>query len=74
MLKFFKKIGNFIMNLFKVNGEISIDTSNVYVDGQRADLSVCHIMQNEYNELVKNDACLSNTIYIVETDYVNAYD
>jgi hypothetical protein len=74
MLKFFKKIGNFIMNLFKVNGEISIDTSNVYVDGQLADLSVCHIMQNEYNELVKNDACLSNIIYVVETDYVNAYD
>jgi hypothetical protein len=48
MWNFLKKIGKSIMNLFKVNGEISIDTSNVYVDGQQADLSVCHIKQNDY--------------------------
>jgi hypothetical protein len=33
MWNFLKKIGELIMNLFKVNGELSIDTSNVFVNG-----------------------------------------
>jgi hypothetical protein len=74
MWNFFKKIGNFIMNLFKVNGEISIDTSNVYIDGQQVDLSVCKITQSEYDKLVYENNCLSNTLYVVETDYINAYN
>lgn len=40
MWKLLKKIGKFIMNLFTVNGELSIDTSNVYVEGQKADLTI----------------------------------
>jgi hypothetical protein len=74
MWKFLKNIGKLIMNLFTVNGELSIDTSNVYVDGKQADLSVCHIKQSDYDELVKTDSCISNTIYIVESEYVNAYN
>ena len=31
------------MNIFKVDGNLSIDTSNVYVNGEKADLSVCNI-------------------------------
>ena len=61
------------MNLFTVNGELSIDTSNIYVNGEKADLSVCKIRQSEYNELVKNESCLSNTLYVVESDYIDAY-
>ena len=73
MWKFLKKIGKMIMNLFTVNGELSIDTSNIYVNGQKTDLSVCKIRQSEYNELVKNESCLSNTLYVVESDYIDAY-
>ena len=61
------------MNLFIMNGELSIDTSNIYVNGQKTDLSVCKIRQSEYNELVKNESCLSNTLYVVESDYIDAY-
>ena len=72
MWKFLKKIGKMIMNLFTVNGELSIDTSNIYVNGEKADLSVCKIRQSEYNELVKNESCLSNMLYVVESDYIDA--
>lgn len=72
MWKFLKKIGKFIMNLFTVNGELSIDTSNIYVNGEKADLSVCKISQSEYNELVRNESCSSNTLYVVESDYIDA--
>jgi hypothetical protein len=73
MWNFIKKLGRIIMNLFTVNGELSIDTSNVYVDGTKADLSVCKISQSEYNKLVQNESCLSNTLYVVESDYIDAY-
>ena len=43
MLNFIKKAWNAIMNMFKVDGNLSIDTSNVYVNGEKADLSVCSI-------------------------------
>lgn len=62
------------MNLFKVNGEISIDTSNVYIDGQQVDLSVCKITESEYNKLVCEDTYLSNVLYVVEADFINAYN
>ena len=73
MWNLLKKIGKFIMNLFTVNGELSIDTNNVYINGEKADLSVCKISQSEYNKLVKNESCLSNTLYVVESDYIDAY-
>lgn len=73
MFAIFAKIKEFIMGIFNVNGNLSIDASNVYVDGVRADLSVCHIGTNEYHDLVVNDACLSNVIYVVENDFVDAY-
>lgn len=74
MWKFLKKIGELIMNLFKVNGELSIDTSNVFVNGQQTDLSVCKISYSDYIELLNNDSCLSNTLYMIESDYIDAYD
>lgn len=73
MWKFLKKIGEFIMNLFTVNGELSIDTSNVYVNGTKADLSVVKISKSDYENLVIEENCLSNTLYVIEADYVDAY-
>lgn len=61
------------MNLFTVNGELSIDTSNVYVNGTKADLSVVKISKSDYEKLVLEENCLSNTLYVIETDYVDAY-
>lgn len=48
MLKFIKKVWYAIMNVFKVDGNLSIDTSNVYVDGSKADLSICQLDASEY--------------------------
>ena len=73
MWKFIKKIGQMIMNLFKVNGELSIDTSNIYVNGKQTDLSVCTIKKSDYEKLVINDECQLNTLYVVESDFIDAY-
>lgn len=62
------------MNLFTVKGDLSIDTSNVYVDNQKIDLSVQNIKYSDYVNLVKNKECLSNVLYVVESDYINAYN
>ena len=61
------------MNMFKVDGNLSIDTSNVYVNGEKTDLSVCSISDVDYRQLLVEDACKSNVIYVVSSDYVNAY-
>ena len=61
------------MNMFKVDGNLSIDTSNVYVNGEKADLSVCNISDVDYSKLVVGGKCKSNVIYVVSSDYVNAY-
>lgn len=61
------------MSMFKVDGNLSIDTSNVYVDGVKADLSVCHISDTDYHSLVNEGRCQDNAIYVVSSDYVNAY-
>ena len=62
------------MSMFKVNGNLSIDTSNVYVDGLKADLSVCHTSDTVYHDLVNEGKCQDNVIYVVSSDYINAYD
>ena len=62
-----------IMNLFKVDGNLSIDTSNVYVDGVKADLSVCYMSDVDYHQLVAKDRCEANVIYVVSSDCINAY-
>lgn len=72
MWNYLKKIGKFIMNLFKVNGELSIDTSNIWINGERSDLSICKMSESEYTELVKSDSCISNMLYVVESDFINA--
>lgn len=61
------------MNIFNINGNLAIDTSNVYIDGERTDLSVCHIDTESYSRIVINNECLSNVIYVVENDYIDAY-
>lgn len=61
------------MNLFTVNGELSIDTSNVYVNGTKADLSVEKIKYSDYAALVTEEKCLSNVLYVVESDYVDMH-
>ena len=43
MFKIFKKIKDAIMSLFGVNGQLSIDTSNVFINGNKSDLSVMQL-------------------------------
>ena len=73
MLDVLQKVWRAIMNMFKVDGNLSIDTSNVYVNGEKTDLSVCSISDVDYRQLLVEDACKSNVIYVVSSDYVNAY-
>ena len=61
------------MGMFKVDGNLSIDTSNVYVDGIKADLSVCHMSDIDYHDLVNEGKCQDNVIYVVSSDFTNAY-
>lgn len=73
MLKFIKKVWYAIMNVFKVDGSLSIDTSNVYVDGSKADLSVCQLDASEYYQLVSSGKCVSNTLYVISSSSIKAY-
>ena len=57
MLELMKKVWNAIMNLFKVDGNLSIDTSNVYVNGQKTDLSICKMSDTDYYSLVNEGKC-----------------
>ena len=61
------------MNMFKVDGNLSIDTSNVYVNGEKADLSVCSISDVDYSTLVVEGKCEDNVIYVVSSDNIDAY-
>ena len=38
-----------------------------------SDLSVIKLSSNEYQDLVYSKATLSNALYIVESDFINAY-
>lgn len=51
-MKTLARLWRMIMSIFKVDGNLSIDTSNVYVDGVQADLSVCSISEADYSRLV----------------------
>lgn len=61
------------MNLFKVDGNLSIDTSNIYVDDEKMDLSVCNISQDAYYKLVIDGECKKNVLYVVSSNSINAY-
>lgn len=51
-----------------------LDTkSAVSVDNELANVNILHISQDDYNQLVASDAALSNTLYIVSSDYIEAY-
>ena len=73
MLKLLQKVWSAIMNMFKVDGNLSIDTSNVYVNGEKADLSVCNISDIDYSKLVVEGKCESNVLYVISSDNINAY-
>lgn len=54
--------------------QVQLDAkSAISVDNQRADVNILHISQEEYNQLVASDAALSNTVYVLSSDYVEAY-
>lgn len=44
------------------------------VDNTPANVNMVHISQDDYEQLVFNDNALSNTLYVVSGDYINAYD
>lgn len=73
MFSFVKKVWSANMNMFKVDGNLSIDTSNVYINGEKADLSVCSVSDIEYTKLTLEGTCLNNVLYVVSSDCVNAY-
>lgn len=46
----------------------------LYIDSKKVDsLSIEHISQDDYHELVTTDSVLSNVLYIVSSDNLNAY-
>lgn len=73
MANILTKIKDFFMSLLQVKGDLSVDTSNVFVDGKQADLSICHIAADAYHDLVFKNECLSNVIYFVEDDKHSMY-
>lgn len=57
----------------EVSAWIDQAKSAVSVDGTKADINVQHISQNDYEQLVVTSCVLSNTVYIVSRDYLEAY-
>jgi len=45
----------------------------VSVDNVKADVNLQHISQKDYEQLVVDDATLSNALYVVSADYVESY-
>lgn len=43
------------------------------VDNTPADVNIVHISQKDYEQLVIDGNALSNTLYVVSGDYINAY-
>ena len=60
------------------NAVVSANTKidrKVYVDGVSAEsLCAMHIDADEFHQLVLDDKLLSNMIYVVSSDNINAYD
>lgn len=49
------------------------EKSTVSVDNVKADVNLQHISQKDYEQLVVDDATLSNALYVVSADYVESY-
>ena len=75
---------NLLEKMSKISGDLGeAISSKIYIedrigeDGELvssySDLSVIKLSSNEYQDLVDSDATLSNALYIVESDFVNAY-
>lgn len=43
------------------------------VDSTPANVNIVHISQKDYEQLVFDGDALSNTLYVVSSDYINAY-
>ena len=50
-----------------------ISKSAISVDNIKTDLILQHITQEDYEQLVVDDEVLSNSLYIVSSDYVETY-
>ena len=51
----------------------SID-SKIFIDNISAEsLSAIHISRDEFYDKVRNNELLSNELYVVSSDYINAY-
>ena len=64
------------INILKSNDNIlsSVVDNKILVDNISVDtFEVKHISQDDYNDLVVNDATLSNAIYIISSDTLNMY-
>lgn len=72
MCKLLKRIWSYIMNLFQVTGNLSIDTSNVTIDGKKVDLNIVRIGRAEYTELVQSGKYDDSTLYLIEDDDIDA--
>ena len=55
-----------------LDAKITIDDQISGICAQ-TDLSIVKLSANEYEELVATSATLSNTLYVVEDDFINAY-
>lgn len=47
--------------------------AKVSVDNTPANVNIVHISQDDYEQLVFDGNALSNTLYVVSGDYINAY-
>lgn len=53
--------------------QIQLDAkSAVSVDNELANINMLHISQDDYDQLVASGTALSNTLYIVSSDYIEA--
>ena len=62
---------------YKINKLENELDEKIYIDNiplNDTNLSLVHINQTDYNELVKTDSCLSNTLYVISGDYVDMYN
>ena len=68
----------------EISGDLGEEiSSKIYIedhigeDGQLvssySDLSIIKLSSNEYQDLVESNATLSNALYVVESDFINAY-
>ena len=70
------QLSNEIERAITKDNELLAKVDNkLYIDGVSADtLSAIHISQDDFYQKVLNNEILSNELYVVSGDYINAYD